>query len=143
MTAYKEDQGRLTRMFAFWALAFLILFGCTWLHGMLVRVETLRDPLGGITLPVVAIDLNIAFLATFALFLVGVVILWRWVQKPKVADLLIDTEAELRKVTWPTVQEVVNSSLVVIVFVVILGSFLAGADLVLARAVKYLVFGEV
>jgi hypothetical protein len=34
-------------------------------------------------------------------------------RRPTVADLLIDTETELRKVTWPTVPEAVNSSIVV------------------------------
>ncbi len=141
MTAYKEDQGRLARMFAFWAVAFMILFGCTWLHGMLVQARSLRDPLGGTRIPVVAVDLNIAFLISFALFAVTIFFLARWMRKPKVADLLIDTEAELRKVTWPKSQEVVNSSIVVIVFVVLLLGFLAGVDAILARVVDYLIFG--
>ena len=141
MTAYKEDQGRLARMFAFWAVAFMTLFGCTWLHGMLVQTQSLRDPLGGTRIPIVAVDLNIAFLISFVLFAAAIVLLARWMRKPKVADLLIDTEAELRKVTWPKSQEVVNSSLVVIVFVVLLLGFLAGVDAILARVVAYLIFG--
>jgi preprotein translocase subunit SecE len=142
MTAYKEDQGRLTRMFAFWSLTFLILFGCNWLHGMLVgQIEAMREPLAGIRIPIVAVDLNIAFLISAPLFAICVVVLWRWTQTPKVADLLIDTETELRKVAWPTTREVVNSSIVVMVFVILLGGFLAGADYLLARIVKYLIWG--
>ena len=37
------------------------------------------------------------------------------------ADLLIDTES--KKVAWPTLQQVTNSSLVVIISVVLLGGF--------------------
>ena len=53
---------------------------------------------------------------------------------------MIDTELELRKVTWPTMQEVINSSIVVIVCVVVLMVFLAGSDLVLGRIAKALLF---
>ncbi len=71
----------------------------------------------------------------------GVVLLLRWQQRPKVADLLIDTEAELKKVTWPTGQEVMNSSMVVVVCVLLIGAFLALADLFLARIMKVIIFG--
>ena len=141
MTAYKEDQGRLARMFAFWAIAFMVLFGCTWLHGMLVQYDSLRNRLADIRIPVVAVDLNIAFLVSFVLFAGCILVLAWWVRRPKIADLLIETEAELRKVTWPKSQEVVNSSMVVIVFVIILLGFLAGTDAVLSRVFNYIIFG--
>ncbi|MEW6072430.1 MAG: preprotein translocase subunit SecE [Planctomycetota bacterium] len=143
MTTYKEEQGRLARMFAFWAVAFMILFGCNWLHGMLVRASSLREPIAGLRIPVAGVDVNIAFLISFALFVLGMVWLVRWSKKEKIVDLLADTEAELRKVTWPTTQEVVNSSIVVIVFVLVLLGFLAGADVVLGRVITYLIFGAV
>jgi len=141
MKAYKEEQGRLARMFAFWALTFMIFFGCTWLHGMLVRAESMRNALGGIRIPVVAVDVNVAFLISAVLFVAAMVWLLQWSKKPKVADLLIDTEAELRKVTWPTTQEVVNSSVVVIIFVVLLLGFLAGIDVLLKKVVVYIIYG--
>ena len=64
----------------------------------------------------------------------------RWLESPKIADLLIDTETELRKVTWPSGQEVLNSSIVVVVCVVVLMAFLAGADWFLARLVNPILF---
>ena len=45
MKAYKKDQGRHARMTAFWALALLLLFGCTTLHRFLVTQWT--TSLGG------------------------------------------------------------------------------------------------
>ncbi len=142
MTAYREDQGRLARMAAFWAVVLMWLFGCHFLHGQLVAFDSLREPLGGIRIPIVGVDLTPAFLIAAAFFLGGLVWVIRWQARPNVADFLIDTEAELRKVTWPTSEEVVNSSLVVVVTVVLIGAYLAGADYVLARIMKYLVLGD-
>ncbi|HED65246.1 MAG TPA: preprotein translocase subunit SecE [Planctomycetes bacterium] len=98
----------------------------------------MRTPIAGIRIPVISVDLSPAFLISSIVCVVGVYLIHRWQEKPKVADLLINTEAELRKVTWPTMEEVINSSLVVIVFVLFLGVFLAFADFLLARVVRVL-----
>jgi preprotein translocase SecE subunit len=68
-------------------------------------------------------------------------LLYRWQNSPKVADLLIDTESELGKVTWPTMTDAVNSSIVVMGVVVFLMAFMAGADIVLAWWTKALLIG--
>ena len=129
-------------MGAFWSLTLLLLFGCQFLHFTLsTYVSALKTPLGGVVVPIVSIDVSGSFLIASFLFLGGALWLHRWQQTPKVAELLIDTEAELRKVTWPSSQEVVNSALVVIVSVAILMGFLAGADYVLGKVVKRLIFG--
>ena len=110
-------------------------------HDILIGFDSMNPAIGGIRIPIVSVDLNGAFIVTALLFLTGVVIIRRWQQKPKVADLLIDTESELRKVTWPTMDEVTNSSLVVIVCVVIIGAFLAGADYFLGELMRRLILG--
>ena len=138
MAKYKEDQGRLARMAAFWLLTLLCFFGSNFLFEQLITSETLREPIGGMRIPVISVDVSPAFLISSIVCVVSVFFVYRWEQKPKVADLLIDTEAELRKVTWPTMEEVINSSMVVIVFVLFLGVFLAFADLVLTRIVRVL-----
>jgi preprotein translocase SecE subunit len=138
---YREDQGRHVRMAAFWLAVFFVLFGCRFLHGILVGWESMRTALGGVRIPVVGIDLTPAFLLTGGLFAIGTFFVSRWQQRPKVADLLIDTEAELRKVNWPKGTEVWNASVVVIVFVVLLGGFLALTDAVLFRLMRYLILG--
>jgi len=141
--SYREDQGRLARMAAFWGIALFLLFGCTFLHTQLLAVRALATPIGGLRIPVVAVDLSGAFLIAAGLFTAGMIWLTRWQRQPKVADLLIETESELRKVTWPTFEDVMNSSVVVVAFVIALGGFLALADFVLARVMKYIVFGEI
>jgi preprotein translocase SecE subunit len=136
MAAYKPEQGRMARMAVFWVGAALIFYGCKSLRETLAGVsETLAKPLfeDFRRLPVVGVELTPAFLIAAVVF-VGALVLGRRLQEqPKNADLLIETESELRKVTWPSAQEVFNSSLVVVVFVVVLMAFLAGADWVLAR----------
>ena len=138
---YREDQGRHVRMGAFWTVVFFLVFGCHFMHGVLVQWDALSKPLGGIRIPVVAVDLTPAFILSFAVFSAGFLLVYRWQQRPKVADLLIDTEAELKKVTWPKGQEVWNASMVVIISVLLLGGFLALADIFLYRLMRYLILG--
>jgi preprotein translocase subunit SecE len=56
---------------------------------------------------------------------------------------LRDTRSELRKVTWPTRQETINLTLVVIALSVVMGLILGGVDLAVTEALKWLagVFG--
>ena len=49
--------------------------------------------------------------------------------------------AELRKVTWPTGPEVINSSMVVVFCVLFLMGYMAAADWFLARLARVLLFG--
>ena len=49
--------------------------------------------------------------------------------------------AEFRKVTWPSRQELINSTVVVIVVTVVLAFFLGAIDIVLARAVEWILGG--
>ena len=53
-----------------------------------------------------------------------------WLQKKSEAtiDFLIEVEGELRKVAWPSRQDLVNSTLVVIITVLIFGVLLLGMD---------------
>jgi preprotein translocase SecE subunit len=135
--AYRSDQGRLARLAAFWSLGVLLFYGCVSLY------RTLSPAFGGKlstpftqsmkSIPVIGLPLNPALLITAVVLAGSWYALYRWQQTPKVADLLIETEAELRKVTWPTIPEAVNSSIVVIVCVIFLMGFLAGADWLLGR----------
>jgi preprotein translocase SecE subunit len=140
MAGYKKDQGRMARMAAFWSLAALIFYGCTSLRAELAGrwSGALGRPLIASVpeLPVLGVQLSAAFLIATLLFVGAIWLLYRQVEKPKNADLLIETEAELRKVTWPTGKEVIGSSTVVILSVLFLMAFLAGADVVLARIAR-------
>lgn len=133
MTTYKKDQGRLARMAAFWSVTLLLLFGCVSLHTWMVGSfgTSLGSALGGAVIPIVGVAVNGAFLISLALFGGGLLVINHYQARPQVSDMLIETESELRKVTWPQGEEVVDSSLVVIACVVTLMAFLAGSDIVL------------
>jgi len=55
--------------------------------------------------------------------------------RPKPASFLIETEIEMKKVTWPTVQEVFSATVVVIIVLVIMGAYLFGVDRLLIQPV--------
>ena len=56
----------------------------------------------------------------------------------RVRDFLVEVTAELKKSSWPTRKELVDSTLVVIVTVLILGIFVALADVVFLRIIAFL-----
>lgn len=132
MRSYREDQGRLTRMFAFWAVVGMVYFGCTFLYSQLFQyVEGLRPALGGLKVPLISYDLNGALVICIGVFAVGATVAYRYLNRTAVVDGLVDTETELKKVTWPTFNETINASLVVVAFVLLLMGFLWLADQVL------------
>jgi preprotein translocase SecE subunit len=142
MKAYKPEQGRMARMASFWTLVLLLLFGCNFLHlSLTTYLPSFAKPLGGVSIPFVSVPLTVSFLVSSVVFVAGVALLYGWMQTPKVADFLIDVEAELRKVTWPTMQEVVNAAIVVAVTVAVLMGFLAGSDYVIGVFVKRVIYG--
>jgi len=59
----------------------------------------------------------------------------------RVREFSQEVLAEFRKVTWPSRQELINSTVVVIVVTVVLAVFLGAVDIVLARAVEWILGG--
>ena len=55
---------------------------------------------------------------------------YRIVNMPKFADFLIAVEAEMNKVSWPSKQELLRSSIVVIFVIFIMAAILFGYDIV-------------
>jgi preprotein translocase subunit SecE len=140
MAGYKKDQGRMVRMAVFWSITVLLYYGCTSLRQELAGRfgKKLDEPLFAAfsQLPVLGTRLTAALLISLAVFAVAVWFTYRFLERPKYADMLIETEIEMRKVVWPTPKEVFNSSLVVVVCVLFLMAFLAGADWLLARVIQ-------
>ena len=127
---YKRGQGKLSRWIAAGFLGILIIFGCYEFYYWLYDFDFLRTTSLG-TIPFVDQDLNIAFIVAMVLFAAGAYGTYWISNHPKAADLLIDTETEMKKVTWPSWPEAMNSSMVVIAAVLVLAIYLAGVDFVL------------
>lgn len=148
--AYKPEQGRIARTAAYWSLALLIVYGCIslnaslsqWFPEQMGRVFGQDAPgRGGWRVPILSWKMTPALVVTVVFCAAALYVLHSYLNKPKSADLLIETENELKKVTWPTMNEAFNSSVVVIVCVVFLMAFLAGADFVLGKGVTWILLG--
>jgi len=64
-----------------------------------------------------------------AMMLVGGGLLWWVLNKPRVADFLIATESEMRKVNWPTSSEIIGSTWVVICGTILMAVLLFVVDI--------------
>ena len=56
----------------------------------------------------------------------------------KVAKFITEVKAELKKVSWSTRRELVNSTIVVIVSVIILAIFIGFCDLIWSNAINFI-----
>jgi len=141
---FKPDEGRHARQTAFWLGEGMLFFACYALSGTLSGMDSLRGPLIDAmpAIPLLGIRLTGAFLVATVVFLVATFLYLRYLAGDKVAQHLIEVEEEMQKVTWPTFEDATNSSIVVIVTVVIMLGFLALADLVLGEVFKVLLWGS-
>jgi preprotein translocase subunit SecE len=112
LSVYKRSQGRIARQVTFAALMLLFAVGC-W------RLSTLLTADAAITIGV-----------PLALFAVGIWFAFRLVNTPRFADFLIAVEAEMYKVSWPSRSELIRSSIVVIVVLLMLTAVLFVYDIV-------------
>lgn len=141
--SYRKDQGRYARMFAFWAIVLLVAYGCFHGGGLVSVLDhymresnaVIVDPFPLLGTLKVSSCIALGVLAVAAL-LVSVVL-----NRPRVADALIDTEGEMQKVTWPTWAEAWQGTMAVTVMVVVLFLFLSAADLVLSKTMLMLMGG--
>lgn len=140
--AHKPDEGRHARQASFWLGEGMLFFGCYALSVELGGVTALRTPVISSVpeVPLLGIPLTGSFVVASLVFLALSFIYLRMLAKPKVADHLIEVEGEVRKVTWPSFEEATNSSIVVIVTVLVLMGFLAAADFLLGRIINPILF---
>ena len=103
---YKPGQGTYTRISTAVGIGLLVAFGIFWLLEELRTAITSNTEywLGGIAAGIV---------------LIASALTWWILNKPKIADFMIATETEMRKVNWPTKKEILGST-----WIVIAGTFL-------------------
>jgi preprotein translocase subunit SecE len=120
---YKRNQGRIARQVTFAAFAITLATG-VW------RLAQLLPAWFADTAGPGAADLGVLrFLVPGLLLAAGLWFLFRLVNYPAFADFLIAVEAEMAKVSWPTADEVIRSSAVVIFLIFALAAILAAYDL--------------
>ena len=111
---YKRSQGRIARQATFGALAVLVAVGC-W------RLSTFWTSSGSQVLKYGVPGL---------LLIAGLWLCYRVVNIPSFADFLIAVEGEMAKVSWPSRSELIRSSVVVILTIVLLAAVLYTYDLI-------------
>lgn len=113
---YKPTQGRIVRQLTALAIWTIVVLGC---YRMYISLR------GGFpTAPWAETALPVAMCAAGCWF--G----FRVVNWPRFADFLIAVEAEMKKVTWPSKQELVRASIVVIVTIIVLALTLFLFDII-------------
>jgi preprotein translocase SecE subunit len=129
----KKGQGTTARATAYALGAALIVYGAIRLYasiGVGAVLATNLPLIGDLTIRKVVATV-VGGLALLGLHLV--------LNRERSVDLLVDTEAEMRKVTWPTWPEVLNATVVVVFVTVVLAISMSAFDWGLRR-VLLLVF---
>ncbi len=144
---YKKGHGVYGRIIVGIALGILALFASVSLYNVLIDLPNIAT---GVRVPLVGVGLNWGLIAAFVLFLVigfftsVFVIGFETGIRPldsgskKTVEYLIDTQGELQKVSWPTRYELVGSTAVVIISVVVIGVFVLGVDWLVAVIMEYI-----
>jgi preprotein translocase SecE subunit len=141
--SYRKDQGRYARMLAFWAVTLLMAYGIFHSGGLVGILDrwmgasdtVLIDPFPLVGKLKISSLIGLGILAAICFVTHGVL------NRPQVADILINTETELHKVTWPGWSEVVQGTLAVTGMVLVLFVFLTGVDLLLIQVMSLLISG--
>ena len=76
--------------------------------------------------------MNLAILIWVVVVAVAFAILWRKGYLARFATYIQQTREELKKCTWPSVDELKGSTVVVMVTIALLGAFTIGVDFVLS-----------
>jgi preprotein translocase subunit SecE len=133
---YKKGQGSIARLLALAGSGMLLLWGCWSFWIYLEGFTTLSRTL--VTVPRVGLEIDLALIIALLVVLgggAGVV----WIlNRAKLVDLLIETEAEMKKVSWPSRQEAWNSSVIVVVTVVVMMGLLFFYDYFLNQIFLFL-----
>ena len=116
---YKPGQGYWTRTMSLIGAATLVLAGVAWLWGRFQawfrEVENL-----------------IYYQSAMAVILIAGfgLLLFYLLNKPRIADFMIATEAEMKKVNWPGRREIIGSTWIVICGAILMAIWLQAFNLV-------------
>ncbi len=118
---YKRSQGKYTRVITALAVLIMVAWGS----------YSLAEKLSGYGVnPYLRFGIPLGVLVFF-----GLLMFWL-VNKPRMADFLIATESEMKKVSWSSKKEVIGSTKVVIVTTFIMAALLFLVDFVFAKIFK-------
>jgi preprotein translocase subunit SecE len=133
MESYKAGQGSLARLTTWVAVLIALALGCaelyTWIQDPIEDTSLIPGVALFEDLPFFGTKFSWKFLLCTLLFAAGIWLSSRLLTKKTTVDALIETEQELRKVSWPTREESINATGVVILVSVLLTIALFSFDL--------------
>ena len=144
-SVYRRGQGSSARISVGVALCLIAVFAAFSLHGSLINLPVF---FGGAQIPLLSVTLTWGLISSFSFFLICIVFVGILVgcletgigkidnTGQRVVGFLIETQAELQKVSWPTRQELVGSTIVVIICAVVLGVYIFGVDRFVTTVMK-------
>jgi len=137
MESYKAGQGSLARLIAWVTSLIAIALGCaelyTWIQDPIEDTSLIPGVALFEDLPFFGTKFSWKFLLCTLIFVAGIWLVRRLLTKKQTVDALIETEQELRKVSWPTREESINATGVVILVSVLLTMALFSFDLLFNR----------
>jgi len=139
MEAYKSGQGSFIRLSVNVALVLVVFLGAMELYSWtqdtddksLIPIQVFQD------LPLLGVPFSWKFLLCTGLGLGLWWLIHRAISKPARVDTLIETELELKKVSWPTGAEARNATWIVVLVTIILTASLAFFDIALVSIFKF------
>jgi len=120
---YKRGQGKLSRGGAYLLGALLVISGGTSLY----RFINVPGHEWVKSVPLIG-SISIYNTIAFGVVLLGLLALHLILNRPKMVDGLIETEQELKKVSWPSRREVKNATIVVSLVTFSMAFLLFGFD---------------
>jgi preprotein translocase SecE subunit len=125
----RPGLGRSVRIFAFGFIGSLVIFGSYALYmAPTLSSAWWQDIAGPWTLMGKSVSLKPILFAAAAMLLTTMSVTFLVLNREKSADFLIETEGEIKKVSWPARKEFVGSAMVVILVVAVVSTFLHYVD---------------
>jgi preprotein translocase SecE subunit len=129
---YKPGQGSFARLTTNVAVLVTLFLGCVELYSWIQSPDDTSIIPGGASvfedLPLLGVPLSYKLLICVALFIGSFWLVRRWINKPAAVDALIETEMEMKKVSWPTMPEARTATWVVVLVTVLMTASLAFFD---------------
>lgn len=132
----RKGQGLIARFVGGGLLALLIAFGCVNLSQSSAMNSMTANWWGQLLflVPFFEFEIQNGDLISLGLFLLGCFGVYVFVvNHPEVSKFLIETEGEMRKVSWPESGEFINASIVVLLSIILITLYLFVLDLVFVR----------
>ena len=139
-TIYKKGQGYWTRMGTVLAAALIILMTADFIYSQMINVPYGKASNGDL----LYIPKKVAVGCALGFIVAACFVVWRLMNKPSHVDFLIATDSEMKKVNWTTRKELIGSTKVVVIFVILISLILFGLDVVFGyffQMIKVLEFG--